>query len=183
MPRPSNELIYICVLNLGVRREDSERFNVYTAWLNAESHYGSDESAQRVLDSALSHADTRKMYLTAVDVFEKTGKMDLLEQCCQAMCKKYSENVDVWLRVFRLKLAQGQGDAAQQVLERSFLSLPKFDHVTLKSQAGMLEYRLGDAERGRSIFEGLLHDFPRRLDLWSIYLDQEIKQGDQQRIR
>ena len=47
----------------------------------------------------------------------------------------------------------------------------------------MLEFRLGDAERGRSIFEGVLRNFPKRVDLWSVYLDQEVKLGDASRAR
>lgn len=39
------------------------------------------------------------------------------------------------------------------------------------------------AERGRSLFEGVLRNYPRRLDLWSVYLDQEVGQGDQPRVR
>ena len=38
-------------------------------------------------------------------------------------------------------------------------------------------------ERGRSLFEGVLRNYPKRLDLWSVYLDQEIAAGEQQRIR
>lgn len=39
------------------------------------------------------------------------------------------------------------------------------------------------AERGRSLFEGVLRNYPKRLDLWSVYLDQEVAAGDPQRIR
>ena len=39
-------------------------------------------------------------------------------------------------------------------------------------QAGLLEFKAGSAERGRSIFEGVLRNYPKRLDLWSVYLDQ-----------
>lgn len=39
------------------------------------------------------------------------------------------------------------------------------------------------AERGRSMFEGVLRNYPKRLDLWSVYLDQEIAAGEQARIR
>lgn len=39
------------------------------------------------------------------------------------------------------------------------------------------------AERGRSLFEGVLRNYPKRLDLWSVYLDQEVASGDEQRIR
>ena len=33
------------------------------------------------------------------------------------------------------------------------------------------------------MFVGILRNYPRRTDIWSVYIDQEIKQGDIQRIR
>ena len=42
----------------------------------------------------------------------------------------------------------------------------------LLSAAALAEFRAGGAERGRSIFEGILRNYPKRLDLWSVYLDQ-----------
>ena len=46
-----------------------------------------------------------------------------------------------------------------------------------------MEFKSGSVERGRGIFEGVLRNYPKRLDLWSVYLDQEIKVGEQPRIR
>ena len=51
------------------------------------------------------------------------------------------------------------------------------------TQAALLEFKSGSVERGRGIFEGVLRNYPKRLDLWSVYLDQEIKAGEQPRIR
>ena len=42
----------------------------------------------------------------------------------------------------------------------------------LLSAAALAEFRAGGAERGRAIFEGILRNYPKRLDLWSVYLDQ-----------
>lgn len=39
-----------------------------------------------------------------------------------------------------------------------------------------LEFKLGDAERGRTIFEGIMDSYPKRLDLWFVYVDMETKQ-------
>lgn len=38
-----------------------------------------------------------------------------------------------------------------------------------------MEFKLGDAERGRTIFEGLVSSYPKRTDIWSVYCDMEIK--------
>jgi rRNA biogenesis protein RRP5 len=41
----------------------------------------------------------------------------------------------------------------------------------------------GSAERGRTMFEGVLSTFPKRLDLWSQLLDLEIGAGDDELVR
>jgi rRNA biogenesis protein RRP5 len=42
----------------------------------------------------------------------------------------------------------------------------------------LLEFKKGTPERGRTLFEGLLSNYPKRVDIWSVYLDQEIRLGD-----
>jgi len=46
-----------------------------------------------------------------------------------------------------------------------------------------LEFKLGDAERGRTIFEGIMDSYPKRLDLWFVYVDMEIKQRNVAGVR
>jgi len=55
----------------------------------------------------------------------------------------------------------------------------------LTSKFAQLEFRSqhGDPERGRTIFEGLLSTFPKRLDLWNVLLDLEIKHGEKDQAR
>ena len=64
-------------------------------------------------------------------------------------------------------------------------ALPKHTHLDLTSKFAQLEFRSpnGDSERGRTVFEGLLNTFPKRLDLWNVLLDLEIKQGDKEQVR
>ena len=46
-----------------------------------------------------------------------------------------------------------------------------------------IEFKYGEAERGRTIFEGMMKNYPKRIDLWSIYIDMEIKAGDNNIVR
>lgn len=46
-----------------------------------------------------------------------------------------------------------------------------------------LEYRHGDPERGRTIFEGIVDSHPKRWDLWSVYADMEATQQNIQGLR
>ena len=84
-------------------------------------------------------------------------------------------NPQVWLRAIEHALTTGgdaSGDAARKLLERALATLPRRKHVKAISHAALLEFRVGAPERGRSIMEGVLRNYPRRLDLWSMYIDQ-----------
>jgi rRNA biogenesis protein RRP5 len=52
-----------------------------------------------------------------------------------------------------------------------------FADVKTISKFAQLEFKLGDAERGRTIFEGIMDSYPKRLDLWMVYIDMEAREG------
>ena len=76
-------------------------------------------------------------------------------------------------------------DRGRALLPRALQSLPSHTHVEITSKFGQLEFRSpnGDVERGRTVFEGLLSSFPKRVDLWNVLLDLEIKVGDADQVR
>ena len=45
------------------------------------------------------------------------------------------------------------------------------------------EFKYGDIERGRTMFESLLSSYPRRVDLWCVYLDMMIQTNDITTVR
>jgi rRNA biogenesis protein RRP5 len=55
--------------------------------------------------------------------------------------------------------------------------------VKTVSKFSQLEFKYSSAEHGRTIMAGLLANYPRRFDLWSVFLDLEIKQGETAVIR
>lgn len=76
-------------------------------------------------------------------------------------------------------------ERGRALLPRALQSLPPHTHVETTSKFGQLEFRSsnGDVERGRTVFEGLLSSFPKRIDLWSVLVDLEIKTGDTEQVR
>lgn len=79
-------------------REEGEKFNVWVAYLNMENLYGSEDASLALLSRALAHTDARRMYLAAVDIFERTHKEGLVEQCLKAMTRKFSDSAEVGRR-------------------------------------------------------------------------------------
>ena len=61
-------------------------------------------------------------------------------------------------------------------------SLTDADVETIEKMA-VLEFKHGDAERGKTLLEGLVDRYPKRLDLWAVYIDQLAKVGDIQGVR
>jgi rRNA biogenesis protein RRP5 len=164
-------------------REQRERFNVWLAYLVLENTYGEDpeQAAAQLLQRALQHNDAKKMYLAAVDVFEKTNRLVLLETCLKGLRRKFGTSCKVWLRIYRLELSKGGNTAA--VLDRAVAALPTRKHVKLLSRVALTEFREASPERARAIFENVLQTYPKRTDLWGVYIDQEIRAGDAASIR
>ena len=53
----------------------------------------------------------------------------------------------------------------------------------MTQKMAVLEFRHGDAERGKTLFEGIIDRYPKKLDVWSVYIDQVAKAGDVQSAR
>jgi rRNA biogenesis protein RRP5 len=51
------------------------------------------------------------------------------------------------------------------------------------SKFGQIEFKDGDPERGRTIFEGIVSNYPKRIDQWNVYIDMELRAGDLDIIR
>lgn len=60
------------------------------------------------------------------------------------------------------------------------IRLPGVDMIAKFAQ---LEFRYGDAERGRTMFDKVLTSYPKRTDLWSVFIDLMVKHGSQKDVR
>jgi rRNA biogenesis protein RRP5 len=100
--------------------------------------------------------------------------------------KTLTPNPSFWLNyaTFFMTTAN-KPDAARALLMRATQSVGLADHRALTAKFGALEFRSpnGDAERGRTVFEGLLSAYPRRFDLWDMYVDLEKSHGNQLNAR
>lgn len=46
-----------------------------------------------------------------------------------------------------------------------------------------MEFKYGEAERGKTLFENILGSYTKRTDLWSVYLDMVTKVRDFEAVR
>lgn len=164
-------------------REEEERLNVWIALLNVENVYGTDESLEAVFKDAARHNDSKTVYLRLAAILDQSEKHEKAEDQYKRTCKKFGHSSKVWTLFCEHYMRRRNLEQARKLLPRSLQSLEKRKHLKTISKFAQLEYKLGDAERGKTIFEGIVDSHPKRWDLWSIYMDMEAGQGDIQSLR
>jgi rRNA biogenesis protein RRP5 len=164
-------------------REEDEKLNVWMALVNLELGFGTPESADKVFKEAVQFNDGRAVFTRYIDALIAAGKdASLIEDVFAKMLKKYSAFPETWARFAEFRFAT-DADKARALLPRALQSLPKGEHVEVTKRFALLEYKLGSAERGKTLFEGILDRHPKRLDVWNVYVDAAGRAGDMGTVR
>ncbi|KAG0275224.1 rRNA biogenesis protein rrp5 [Linnemannia exigua] len=164
-------------------REEQEKMNVWVALMNLENTFGSADSLEEVFKNAVQTCEPKKIYLQLVKIYERSSKIDLATELYTTMTKKFGQSSKVWTGFGHFQLHHGHLEAGRELLQRSLKSLPKRKHIKTISKFAQLEFKYGEPERGRTIFEGVMSNYPKRIDLWSVYIDMEVRNGEQDAVR
>lgn len=174
--------------------DEQERENVWVSYMNLESTYGDPpvEAVNSVFARAIERANPKRMHLALVGIHERAGRVDEAEEVLKKAEKRFGYSVKVWMRHVEHLLTVHAPESnnpscstftVQQLLSKAFQSLPRRKHVKATFRAALLEFKRGSPERARTMFESLLRNYPKRMDIFSAYVDQEVKQGDTDRAR
>jgi rRNA biogenesis protein RRP5 len=172
-------------------RQEGERLNVWCAFMTLELKYGSEEGLQRAVERACQHNNPKHVYLRVCEMLEKEAAASSFsadsvqrgDEMFQRMCKKFKSKKKVWLAHVEFLLKTNRADEAFALSKKALLSLPPYKHVEMMTKVASLVFEFGNQERGRSLFEGLLIKYPKRLDLFFVFVDKEVKYGDLSRAR
>ncbi|XP_015588888.1 protein RRP5 homolog [Cephus cinctus] len=159
-------------------REENEKLNVWQAWLNLESRFGSPESLNDVFQEAVRTNDAFKIYMHMLTVHADAGRQVELEKIVTTAIGKFKQNPQVWIECGAALLKIGLKEKSRQTMQRALQSLPANQHVDLMVKFAQLENKFGDKERSQTLFEQVLSSYPKRVDVWSSYVDSLIKSGD-----
>lgn len=128
----------------------------------------------------LSFSQGKYIYLAMATTYEQSGDIAGAEAVFNKALKRpqYKKSKKVWMAYHQFKLRSGDADAAKAQLARSMQSLSRHKHVEVISKYAMSEFDFGSADRARVVFEDLLTTYPKRSDLWHLYVDKEVKLGN-----
>ncbi|KAI5928699.1 hypothetical protein F4810DRAFT_644950 [Camillea tinctor] len=161
--------------------EETEKLNVWVAYLNLEERFGNEETVNEVFKRACQVNDQQEVHQRLVSIYVQEEKTKKADELFQSLVKKFGANsVDVWYNYAHwLHSVQNQPERARALLPRAVQALPNHSRFTLMTKFAALEFNSTnkDPERGRTAFEGLLSHYPKRFDLWSQLLDHEDVPG------
>ncbi|KFP74307.1 Protein RRP5, partial [Acanthisitta chloris] len=151
-------------------REEQEKLNVWVALLNLENMYGTEETLMKVFERAVQYNEPLKVFQHLCDIYADSEKYKQAEELYHTMLKRFRQEKSVWLKYASL-------------LDRALKALPTKEHVDVISRFAQLEFRFEDTEHAKALFESTLSSYPKRTDIWSIYMDIMIKHGSQKEVR
>ena len=104
---------------------DEDKLNIWTAFMNLESNFGTQETLEECTRRALEVNDRKKVYLTLIDIYKGSMKFEFAEVIYKQLTKKYSNNIDIWSGYleFLIEMQQKKQDESQKfVVENLKLS-------------------------------------------------------------
>ncbi|KIY03941.1 uncharacterized protein Z520_00633 [Fonsecaea multimorphosa CBS 102226] len=162
--------------------QEEEKLNVWVALLNLENAYGDDESIEARFQRACEYNDPQEIYSRLTSIYIQSGKHDKADDMFQRMLKKFTQDPKTWINYAHFLFdTVGDAEKGRALLPRALQTLPRFTHFDVTLKFAQLEFKSshGLAERGRTIFEGLISSFPKRVDLFNVLLDLELKLGEE----
>ncbi|KAI7495240.1 nucleic acid-binding protein [Hortaea werneckii] len=160
-------------------REVEEKANIWIAWMNLEVEYGDDERVEEVFKQACQVQDSLEMHQKLASIYIDSGKHDKADAVFERIVanKSFRASPEVWLNYASFLMDRLKEPArARALLSRSLQSVPSSEHRALTAKFAALEFRTetGDPERGRTIFEGLVTEFPKWTVGWDMWTDLEL---------
>jgi len=164
-------------------RQEGEKLNVWTALLTMELKYG--VNFDETITEACQQNNPKQVHLRACELLEKEiacsenseHAVERADKLYTKMCKKFRSKKTVWVAHLSYLLKQNRHQEAHALIKRALISLPSYKHVETMSKLAQLEFEFGSVERGRTVFDGILTKYPKRLDLLFVLVDKEIKAG------
>lgn len=162
--------------------EIREKLNLYLAWMNLESKFGSEESFEEVVKKGLIvNENDPVLKHKAFKLLEK-GKLEESEQVLVYRCKKNSKCLKNWEDLLRFYLKEMKDEDKFDEAYRKALQCLR-DSVDLKKTVAGLYYENEEGEKAKTIMENLINDKPKRSDFWLFFISNEEKSGNLDTVR
>ena len=169
----------------------NEKLNIWVAYLNLENIYGDEKSFNQILDRAKEVCDKKLLYNHLIQIYMNSKKYEEASEIYKILIKDYFDDLEIWkkyieflFQINELKNEKEENNLMIDIIEpkeglnKSMQVLKKKSHLDIMSWYAQLLYRYNKNEEARNMFDNILKNFPKRKDIWFVYIDKEIKFGN-----
>lgn len=110
-------------------REENEKLNVWNAWLNLESKFGTSESLNDVFQEAVKSNDSLKIYTHMLIVHVEAGRQIELEKTINTIIGKFKQIPKTWIDCGEALLKIGLKNKSRHIMQRALQSLPASERM------------------------------------------------------
>lgn len=190
-PTQAREIAERALSTIHIRDQD-EKLNIWIGLLNLENTYGTPETLESAFQRACSYNDSQLVHERLTGIYIQSGQHEKADDLFQTSLRKFSSSPALYINYAAFLFDPlNVPDRARALLPRAMQTLPPHEHVNITAKFAQMEFRyarvhedisdgVGDPERGRTMFETLLTQWPKRVDLWNVRLDMEISLFQQQ---
>ncbi|KAH8323641.1 hypothetical protein KR074_008255 [Drosophila pseudoananassae] len=156
-------------------RETQELRNVWSALLNMELAYGTN--FDEVLKEALKCNDPLEIYICVVDILKKNKQRERLSSTLTTILNKFKSQARIWPLVAESYFWLGKADQVHSLLQRALKVLPNQEHISCIVSFAKLYARNDANDMAQTLLDDVVTSYPKRIDIWSVYVDMLIKAG------
>ncbi|KAM8705693.1 hypothetical protein ACLKA7_010056 [Drosophila subpalustris] len=157
-------------------RETKELRNMWTALINLELSYNSS-NFDDVLKEALNHNDPLETYLNLVEVLKSHNLKERLINTLNLIMRKFRTELQVWRVSADAYFWMDMADRVQPTLQRALGVLPKNQHINCIVAFAKLYAQNNDNAMAQTLLDDIVTSYPKRIDIWVLYVDMLIKCG------
>ena len=165
----------------------NEKLNIWVGYLNLENIYGDAKSFQKILDRAKEVCDKKLLYNHLIQIYINSNKYEDASDTYKILIKEYFDDLEIWKKYIEFLFEVNDLKDKNKInldlidpkegLNKSMQVLKKKAHLDIMCWYGQLLYRYNNNEEARNMFDNILKNFPKRKDIWFVYIDKEIKFG------
>ncbi|KAK5647128.1 hypothetical protein RI129_005592 [Pyrocoelia pectoralis] len=160
-------------------KETEERYNIWITLLNLENSYGDKDSFNMAFEEAIRCNEDLRIYLDVIALFANSEKYAEMNEKIKKVKSKHKTNPKMWTSIARVYYKCRHLQDARNVHGSALKSVQsKADYVDLVVQFAIMEFNYGEKHHAEAMFETVLQSNPKRVDVWSTYVDQMVKKDN-----
>ncbi|XP_017009122.2 rRNA biogenesis protein RRP5 [Drosophila takahashii] len=156
-------------------RKTQELRNMWSALLNMELVYSNN--FDDVLKEALNCNDPLEIYINVVDILKKNKKKERLASVLTTILNKFKAELRVWPLAAEAYFWLGKSDQVHNLLQRALRGLPNQEHIPCIVSFAKLYAKHDNNDMAQTLLDDVVTSYPKRIDIWSVYVDMLIKAG------